>query len=74
MRASHGMAAADSSTVMRFLADHRIRPNICPTSNLMLGRVEKIEKHSGEFHALYSAGLFSAKELDQIRLNSLNDV
>jgi adenosine deaminase len=27
---------------MRFLAEHRIRLNICPTSNLMLGRVETL--------------------------------
>jgi adenosine deaminase len=34
----HGIAAAESPAVMRFLADHRIRLNICPTSNLLLGR------------------------------------
>jgi adenosine deaminase len=41
----HGIAAADSPAVMRFLADHRIRLNICPTSNLMLGRVETLASH-----------------------------
>ncbi len=41
----HGIAAADSQAVMRFLADHRIRLNICPTSNLMLGRVETLASH-----------------------------
>jgi adenosine deaminase len=29
---------------------------------------------SGKFDAFYSAGLFSPKELDQIRLNDLNGV
>ena len=95
----HGIAAADSPSVMRFLADHRIRLNICPTSNLMLGRVETMKAHpirrlydagirvtvntddslmfgttvSKEFLALYDAGLFTAAELDEIRLNGLSD-
>jgi len=30
---------------MRFLAERRIRLNICPTSNLMLGRVEALASH-----------------------------
>ena len=41
----HGIAAADSAPVMRFLADHRIRLNICPTSNLLLGRVLRLQDH-----------------------------
>src|SRR5262249_59603131 len=41
----HGIAAADPPAVMRFLAEHRIRLNICPTSNLMLGRVEALASH-----------------------------
>ena len=41
----HGIAAADSPRVMRFLAGHRIRLNICPTSNLMLSRVESLASH-----------------------------
>ena len=95
----HGIAAADSPGVMRFLADHRIRLNICPTSNVMLGRVENLQSHpirrlydagirvtvntddslmfgitvSEEFLALYDSGLFTAAELDEIRLNGLRD-
>ena len=41
----HGIAAADSKDVMRWLSNNNIRLNICPTSNIRLGRVEKIEKH-----------------------------
>jgi hypothetical protein len=37
----HGIAAADSTAVMRFLADHQITLNICPTSNILLGRVAR---------------------------------
>jgi adenosine deaminase len=95
----HGIAAAQSKTVMRFLADNRIRLNICPTSNIMLGRVDSLALHpirqlydagvkvtvntddilmfgqsvSDEFLNLYRAGLFSAAELDQIRLSGLSD-
>ena len=34
----HGIAAASSPSIMRMLADNRIRLNVCPTSNVMLGR------------------------------------
>lgn len=95
----HGIAAAQSPAVMRFLADHRIRLNICPTSNVMLSRVESIANHpirtlydagvivtvntddvlvfgssvSEEYIRLHEAGVFSAAELNQIRLNGLTD-
>ena len=95
----HGIAAANSPTVMRFLADHCIRLNVCPTSNVMLGRVESIATHpiralydagvivtintddvlmfgssvSDEYLKLYDGGVFSAAELDEIRLNGLSD-
>ena len=95
----HGIAAAASPEVMRFLHGNRIRLNICPTSNVMLGRVESLATHpirtlfdagirvtvntddclifgssvSEEFLKLYRCGLFSAAELDQIRLNGLSD-
>ena len=41
----HGIAAADDEDVMDFLADNRIRLNITPSSNVLLGRVSDIEKH-----------------------------
>ena len=95
----HGIAAANSPAVMRMLADNRIRLNVCPTSNLLLGRVESIAAHpirklfdagvkvtvntddvlvfgngvSEEFLTLYDAGVFTAQELDAIRLNALSD-
>jgi len=93
----HGIAAAGDPAVMRFLADNRIRLNVCPTSNLLMGRVKTLARHpirrlfdagvtvtvntddvlvfgsslSEEFLALYRCGLFSAAELDRIRLNGL---
>ena len=51
----HGIAAADSPALMRFLAEHRIRLNICPTSNLMLGRVETLASHP--IRKLFDAGV-----------------
>jgi adenosine deaminase len=51
----HGIAAAESPAVMRFLADHRVQLNLCPTSNVMLGRVERIELHP--IRPLYDAGV-----------------
>jgi hypothetical protein len=51
----HGIAAAGSATVMRFLADHAITLNVCPTSNLLLGRVARLEDHP--VRALYDAGV-----------------
>jgi adenosine deaminase len=52
---NHGIAAADDPAVMRFLADNRIRLNICPTSNLMLGRVESLAEHP--IRKLFDAGV-----------------
>jgi adenosine deaminase len=51
----HGIAASESTAVMRFLADHRIRLNICPTSNLLLGRVARLQDHP--IRKLFDAGV-----------------
>jgi len=51
----HGIAAAESAAVMRFLADHGIRLNICPTSNLLLGRVARLAEHP--IRRLFDAGV-----------------
>ncbi len=93
----HGIAAADSPQVMRMLADAGVRLNLCPTSNLKLGRVARLEDHpirrlydagvrvtvntddplmfgatvSQEFLRLFQAGVMSAVELDEIRLEGL---
>ena len=41
----HGIAAAYDKGIMRFLTDNHIRLNITPTSNILLGRVEKLKEH-----------------------------
>ncbi|WP_273324108.1 adenosine deaminase [Vallitalea guaymasensis] len=94
----HGISASQSQQVMNWLSDHNIQLNVCPTSNVMLGRVESIAKHpirklfdngikvtinsddvlifnspvSEEYIKLYQGGVFTATELDIIRLNGLN--
>jgi adenosine deaminase len=95
----HGIAAAESPQVMQFLAANGIRLNVCPTSNVMLGRVANLQVHpirrlfdagvkvtvntddllmfgtsvSEEFLGLFAVGMFSAAELDAIRVNGLED-
>lgn len=51
----HGIAAARSPEIIRFLVENQIRLNICPTSNVMLGRVKLIKDHP--IAALYRAGV-----------------
>jgi len=60
----HGIAAADSRQVMRFLSDHRVRLNICPTSNLMLGRVKSLATHP--IRRLFDAGIVVTINTDDV--------
>lgn len=41
----HGIGAAGSTAVMKWLADHGIQLNICPTSNIKLKRVASYKSH-----------------------------
>lgn len=41
----HGIAAVESVEVMRWLSEHQIRLNVCPTSNVMLGGVSDLASH-----------------------------
>jgi adenosine deaminase len=51
----HGIAAAASPKVMAALASAGVRLNICPTSNLRLGRVASMAEHP--IRRLYDAGV-----------------
>lgn len=51
----HGIAAATSTNVMRFLADHKVPLNICPTSNILLARVSDMKVHP--IRVLFDAGV-----------------
>ncbi len=93
----HGIAAAESADVMRWLSNNRIRLHVCPSSNVMLGAVDWLSTHpirtlfdhglevtlntddpmifgqsvSQEYLNLFEAGVFSAEELDAIRVASI---
>jgi len=41
----HGIGAAQDDSVLRFLADNKVRCNICPQSNYMLGSVKTLKDH-----------------------------
>ncbi len=41
----HGIGAAADDSVLRFLADRKVRCNVCPESNVVLGAVPSLEAH-----------------------------
>lgn len=41
----HGIAAAESVEIMRWLSENQIRLNVCPTSNVMLDGVSELAAH-----------------------------
>ena len=41
----HGIAAAASVPAMRWLSKHKIQLNVCPTSNILLGRAKSYQEH-----------------------------
>lgn len=51
----HGIHAANSNEVMRFLADNRIQLNVCPSSNVMLGYASSYKDHP--IKVLYENGV-----------------
>ena len=51
----HGVAAAKSEAVMKFLSKNKIQLNVCPTSNVMLRVVESYSVHP--IRILYDKGI-----------------
>ena len=51
----HGIGAAESPQIMKWLAKHKVQLNVCPTSNIMLGIVESYGKHP--IRTLYDYGV-----------------
>lgn len=41
----HGIGAAQDDKVLQFLADNKVRCNVCPQSNVMLGAVKSLKEH-----------------------------
>jgi adenosine deaminase len=95
----HGIGAAESPEIMKWLYQNGISLNVCPESNISLKRVKSYKTHpirvlfdhgvkvtvntddvmlfnagnSEQFMKLYKSGLFSAGELDVIRMNGLGE-
>jgi adenosine deaminase len=51
----HGIGAFSSPQVMKWLARHKIQLNVCPTSNVMLGRVRNYKERP--IKVLYDYGI-----------------
>ena len=51
----HGIGAAESVEVMRWLSENQIQLNVCPTSNVMLDAVRDLASHP--IRALYDNGV-----------------
>lgn len=62
----HGIAASRSDSIMRYLAEHKIILNICPTSNVMLKRVESYVDHP--IKKLYEAGVLVTINTDDLAI------
>lgn len=62
----HGIAAATSENVTKWLANNKISLNICPTSNVKLSRVDKIENHP--IQKLYREGVNVTINSDDIMI------
>lgn len=41
----HGIGAAQDDAVLRFLADRKVRCNVCPQSNVLLGAAPSLKEH-----------------------------
>jgi len=41
----HGIGSAQDDSVLQFLAERKVRCNVCPQSNVMLGAVKSLKKH-----------------------------
>ena len=62
----HGIGAAESVEVMRWLSEHQIRLNVCPTSNVMLDAVPDIASHP--IRALYDNGVSVTINTDDLMI------
>ncbi len=62
----HGIAAANSTEVMRFLADNKIQLNVCPSSNVMLGYTKSYKEYP--IRTLYENGVKVTINTDDLLL------
>ena len=62
----HGVRAAESPELMRWLSDHQIMLNICPSSNIHLKRVESMSNHP--IRTLHDNGVVVSINSDDIMI------
>ena len=62
----HGIGAASSKEVMRFLADNKIQLNVCPSSNVMLGYAKSYKEYP--IRQLYENGVKVTINTDDLLL------
>lgn len=62
----HGIGASESVEVMNWLADNRIRLNVCPTSNVMLGAAADYATHP--IRHLYDHGIQVTLNTDDLMI------
>jgi adenosine deaminase len=62
----HGIAAADSHEVMKWLAKHNIQLNVCPASNIALKRTKSYKTHP--IRILYDNGIKVTVNTDDVML------
>lgn len=60
----HGIAAAQSVQIMKWLADNNIQLNICPTSNVMLKVADSYDTHP--IRKLYDSGIHVTINTDDL--------
>lgn len=62
----HGIGAAESVEVMRWLSENRIQLNVCPTSNVMLDSVRDLASHP--IRALFDNGVSVTINTDDLMI------
>ena len=62
----HGIGAAESVEIMRWLSENQIQLNVCPTSNVMLGGVSDIASHP--IRALFDNGVSVTINTDDLMI------
>lgn len=62
----HGIAAAKSKDVMRYLREREVILNVCPMSNIMLRRVDSYNKHP--IRQLYDSGVYVTINTDDLAI------
>ncbi|MEI7982912.1 MAG: adenosine deaminase [Bacteroidota bacterium] len=60
----HGIGAATSPTVMKWLADHKIQLNTCPSSNVRLKRTPSLKAHP--IRILFDHGVMVTVNTDDV--------